>query len=599
MKSKFKEIVGKTDDIVFRYPMVLTMALIAAISAVVGITLDNEPNQFLITKLCFTACLGISLMFGIKMLSQRIGNGFIIEIIGTIFLIWFYFYLPKTEKDFTEIYAFVLFPTLILSHLFVSFSAFLNKNPEINFWQFNKNLFINIFLTAVFTGVLVGGVELAILAVDKLFDINFDYRIYPKTLLFLAILGSSFIFLLFNDKGLPQLEKDGTYPQILKFFTQFVLIPLLLIYAVILYFYSGKILMHWELPRGWVSYLVLAYSVVGILALLLVHPLKEDSTKSWVKVFSKIFYYTLIPLLVLLFVAILTRILEYGYTESRYYVLLLACWLTTVVLYFVFFRNSNIKFIPVSLFVFGIFALLMPFLNAFSISKRSQKTELQNILTQNNLLENGKINFTKPVQDSVATEIADKFKYLNERKENELLLSYISENQKAKFKNILEKNRYLVSSEVRMSFKNKILPKPNVETAQYTQGVFSNKDNYDINGYERIIFFRNPDMNNEERFDNYVVTTKSIKKDNNNIGYKIELESPTKVTQTYDLTPFLKKQLEADNLDGQFSPVEEISTEFDLHQYHFKIYFSEISNNKFNKKDNLFVRDMVVLVKKK
>lgn len=599
MKSKLKEILGKTDDIILQYPMVLTMAIIAAVSAVVGITLDNYDNQFLITKLAFTACLGISLMFGIKMLSQRIGNGFIMEIVGTIFLFGFYFYLPKSEKDFTEMYAFVLFPAFLLSHLFVSFSAFLNKNTEINFWQFNKNLFINFFLTAVFTGVLVGGVELAILAIDKLFDINFDYRIYPKTFLFLAILGSCFIFLLFSERGLPQLEKDGTYPQILKFFTQFVLIPLLLIYAVILYFYSAKILLNWELPRGWVSYLVLAYSVVGILALLLVHPLKEDSTKSWVKVFSKIFYYTLIPLLVLLFVAIFTRILEYGYTEPRYYVLILACWLTTVVLYFVFFRNSNIKFIPISLFAFGVFALLMPFMNAFSVSKRSQKTELQNILTQNNLLENGKINFTKPVQDSVAIEIADKFQYLNERKENKLLLSYIPENQQKKFKNIIEKDRYLVNSEIYMSFKNKRFSKPNAEAAQYTQGVISKKNSYDINDFEKVIFYKNPDAKNEELIDNHILRVKTIRESNYDIGYKIELESPTKVTQTYDLTPFLMRQLQADTLDEKLSPMQEISTEFDLQPYHFKVYFSEISNNRYNKTDNLFVRDMVILVKKK
>ena len=82
-------------------------------------------------------------------------------------------------------------------------------------------------------------------------------------------------------------------------------------------------------------------------------------------------------------------------------------------------------------------------------------------------------------------------------------------------------------------------------------------------------------------------------------GYIIDLESPTKVTQSYDLTPFLKKQLEKDNADQLSTPLEEISTEFDLHQYHFKVYFSEIINNKVNKKDNISVRDMVILVKKK
>ena len=181
-------------------------------------------------------------------------------------------------------------------------------------------------------------------------------RISINRFSFLSIFGSCFIFLLFNENGLFYLEKNSDYPVILKFFTQYVLVPLLLIYSVILYFYSAKILINWELPRGWVSYLVLAYSVVGILAILLVHPLKEDSTKSWVKIFSKIFYYTLAPLIILLFVAIFTRILEYGYTEPRYFVLIIALWLTTVVFYFIFNKKQAIKFVPMSLFIFGLFS---------------------------------------------------------------------------------------------------------------------------------------------------------------------------------------------------------------------------------------------------
>ena len=115
---------------------------------------------------------------------------------GLVFLVFFYFLLPLKEKEFTEVYAFLLIPTFILSHLLVSFIAFVRKDQELNFWQFNKNLFINIFLTAVFTGVLTGGIMLAILAVDQLFDFNFKGRYYSYTFSFLSIFGSSFIFLL-------------------------------------------------------------------------------------------------------------------------------------------------------------------------------------------------------------------------------------------------------------------------------------------------------------------------------------------------------------------------------------------------------------------
>ena len=591
MKTKIKEIIGRTDDIIFRYPMVITMALIAAISAVVAIEIDHQTNQFMVTKLAFTGCLGISVMFGIKMLSQRIGKGFLLEILGTAFLFWFFFYLPETEKNFTEIHGYVMASMVILTHLFVSFAGFINKTPETHFWQYNKNLFINIFLTAVFTGVLLIGIELAILAVDKLFDFNFNDTLYPKTFFFLGILGSAFIFLIFNNKGLFELEKDGNYPQILKFFTQFVLIPLLLIYVVILYFYSGKILLHWELPRGWVSYLVLIYSVVGILALLLVHPLKEDSAKSWVKIFSKIFYYTLLPLLILLFVAIFTRILEYGYTEPRYFVLLLAIWLTSVVFYFIFLRKSTIKFIPISLFVFGVFALLFPYCNAFSVAKRSQKIELQQILAQNKLLENGKINFEKAIEDSTAIEIANKFEFLNKRKQSDFLLNYISAKETPRFRKILKEKNYTTFVEVRSKFKNiKYNKAASKDDELFTRlNIFVRNFNYDISNYQQLFKIENYNSN-EFEFDG---KTFNINGFNNNLTLRYN-------NQTIDLSPEINKIIAQYKNRKDEVVVDEISFIKRIDHYELKFLIDELNYNKYNgDKGTYYInRDLIVLIKK-
>lgn len=585
MQSKIKEIWSKTDDIILRYPMVLTIALIAAVGAVVGFELDGNVNQqFLITKFCFTACLGISLMFAAKMLSQRIGKGFLWEILGIVVLFIFYFILPEKEKDFTEMYAFVLVPSYILSHLLVSFIAFLNRDKELNFWQFNKNLFINIVLTAIFTGVLVGGILLAILAVDKLFDFNFQDNLYPKTFFFTAILGSCFIFLLFNDRGLPELEEDNNYPQILKFFTQFVLVPLLIIYAVILYFYSAKILIHWELPRGWVSYLILAYSVVGILALLLVHPLKDDSTKSWVKIFSKAFYYTLVPLIILLFVAIFTRILEYGYTEARYFVLILALWLTSVVFYFIFFKKASIKFIPVSLFVFGVFGLIFPYFNAFSVAKRSQKAEFSKILNENKLLENGKINFNKSVNSEISDEISNKIDFLFKRKSADFVYSLLNQQYAKKLKDFSNKNS-TVSYFVNGFFTNVI--QENNKNLRIE--IFDNQPTIPVKDYQYIV----PLYQNNQEF-NIVNDEWKIENglNQNKPYFIISLNNKTKV----DVFPFMKQKL------GQYQPqatrilVNDISTETILGNYQLKFVFKNLSKKHY-KRDSYYFSEAYLLIK--
>ncbi|WP_079241449.1 DUF4153 domain-containing protein [Chryseobacterium indologenes] len=594
MKTKFQETLSRANEVIFRYPMILAMALLAAIGTICIVETErSEITSYIKFTIC--SCLGISLMFALKMLSQRIGKELLLHVSGIIFLIGFYYILPDKKNSFTEVYAYIIAVTALLSHLLVSFVPFLEKDRELRFWQYNKNLFINIFLTAVFTGVLTGGMELAILAVDKLFDFNFHDRIYRDTFFVLSIFGSSFIFLLFNDKGLNNLEKDGTYPVVLKFFTQFILIPLLLIYVTILYFYSVKILINWQLPRGWVSYLVLAYSIVGILALLLVHPLKEENAKSWVRIFSKAFYYTIVPLIILLFTAIFTRILEYGYTEPRYFVLLLALWLLSIVVYFIFNKKATIKFIPVSLFLFGAFALIFPYLNAFSVAKRSQKTELMNILNQHQLMSAGKINFQKKVTDTVRNEIADKFEFLAERRQSEFLSALLNEKDQAELADNIEKGTfYSINydiqskfSDVNVTAKNRAYEMNRIVLVREEQAV-------ELGNYQYLISFhrysRDPQKLNDDQFE----LTDQLTEES---SLKLSLNSKEEV----DFGPQIIKLFEKNKNKKGNVVIPEIAMESDLGKYHVKLIFSEITREKYSDNDtaSIYYENVYILIKLK
>ncbi len=591
MLTKFKDSFSKTGLALQEFPMMLVMAFLAAGSLMCFAELDfgTRPANFFFVKFALVSVLGISLMFALNMLAQRIGKRTLLEVGGVVFLVFFYFILPQKEEDFTEKYAFLIIPTFLLSHLFVSFSAFLGKKREINFWQYNKNLFINIFLTGIFTAVLTGGVELAVLAVDKLFDFNFNEHLYLQIFYLLSIFGSAFIFSLFSQGGLRSLEKDGSYPVILKFFTQYILIPLLNIYVAILYVYAAKIVIRWELPRGWVSYLILAYSVVGIFALLLVHPLKQNSAKSWVRLFSRIFYFSLTPLLVLLFIAIFTRILEYGYTEPRYFVLVLAVWLTTVVLYFIFAPRPTIKYIPVSLFVFGIFSLTFPYLNTFSVSKRSQRTELSKILVENKLLENQKIDFNLKVTDSIADEISDKFIYLAQRGDSAFLTGFLNEKDRKIIFNNKENLQY--SGKVRTRFSNVI----NTRSAERmnTLEIYSENKMRNISGFEYMLRFE----------DFYKETRVNIGNDSFHIENISDFRRPTlKITlnnkEIWNLMPFIEGQIaEANQRTGRIG-TPEISTEKELGNYKVKVYLNSITAENLRERRIYFNGGYILIGKK-
>ncbi|MET3535139.1 DUF4153 domain-containing protein [Chryseobacterium limigenitum] len=593
MKTKFREIIGKAGNVVFLYPMVLVIALLTSVGAIY-MAETNYSDKLLFTYSKITMCcgLGISLLFALKMLSQRIGKAFLLEICGVIFLIGFYFVFPDEKKEFIETYGYIIAITFLLSHLLVSFVPFLDKNRELSFWQYNKNLFVNIFLTVIFTGVLTGGVELAVLAVDKLFDFDFNDKLYADLFFVLAIFGSCFIFLLFNEIGLSYLEKDGKYPVILKFFTQFILIPLLFIYVIILYFYSFKILINWQLPRGWVSYLVLAYSIVGILALLLVHPLKENNTKSWVKIFSKVFYFTIIPLIILLFTAIFTRILEYGYTEPRYFVLLLALWLLSIVIYFVFKKNSSIKFVPISLFAFGVFALIFPYLNAFSVAKRSQKSELLKLLNEKQLLSNNKIDFQKKVTDTIVNEIGDKFEFLAERKQADFLLNLLDTKKNHTLENEIKVNPFL---SLRYSVQSEFTNTNRTITSGYERlSLESEKQYITIDSYQYFFNLRNyNDDTKEINGDKFNITERSDK----GIILKVDLNSKEEA----DFTPGINNLFKEYSGRKGVIKLPEISFEKDLGKYHIKVVFLNISNDKspYNKSGAIYYDNAVLLIKEK
>ena len=585
MISKISQITKRVLFALRTYPLVLLMSVVVASIIIYLIENDESIKEMAFIKLILCSSLGISILFSAKMLAQRFGKELIFIFVALLILVGFYYILPASTEDFNEVYAFIIIPTYILSHLFVSFAAFIREKSEVSFWQYNKNLFINFIVTLIFTGVLTLGVILALLAVQNLFNIDFREQFYAETAIVLGIVGNTLIFLLFNDNGLKYLETSTPYPVVLKFFTQFILIPLLLLYAVILYFYSGKILITWELPQGWVSYLILAYSMIGILALLLVHPLKNDSARSWVKIFSQVFYYSLIPLIVLLFTAIFTRILEYGYTEPRYYVLLLAVWFLTVQLYFIFYNKATIKFIPMSLFAFGIFALLFPGLNSFAIAKRSQKNQLEQILESNQLLQNGKILFDKKIPSEVAESISDKFEFLSIRDQKDYLMAYlpakIAEEEK-------DSRKIYISSYFTNITRNPAKPSESRYLTLVNSNTFYKIDEYDYATLENNL------LNGKATIGNDVFhLTKELY--GSQPKYILRLASGENV----DLLPIVEAKTNQYKAKNGTILVDNLFIETELGNYHIKINFNEINYLRNDGSDTFYADQEIYLIKKK
>lgn len=354
----------------------------------------NNTPEAIISNYAIFSILGLSFMLAIELINES--NNIPKWLVYSVAILFVAFLCYKINKMNTIVFDnktlnieyFVLFAVF---HLGVSVLPYLFNSNVISFWQYNKTLFLGILTAFLYSFTLSLGLNLAILGIQNLFDIDFSHRPYLYTFIVINILFNNAFFLSSLPK-LKDIENDDSYPIGLKVFTQYVLLPLVALYIVILLAYELKIGISLSLPKGWVSIMVLASAVFGILAFLLVYPIKSQNR--WVQIFNKIYYWLLLPLIVLMLIAIYFRINQYGLTEFRYFVALLSIWLLGISLYFSISKVDNIKVIPLSLLSVLMLGIYAPF-NAFQSSKINQVKRLNEVFKQEKILKNGKISIPK------------------------------------------------------------------------------------------------------------------------------------------------------------------------------------------------------------
>lgn len=422
-----------------KYPISILFAAIAAMLLIVTMAEDGDGFEFM-SPYIIGCAMGISLFFSIHTaLEDKTWPGYIKGLvmllgIGVLWLI--VFDIQNHIDDGTDqSQAIQIFGYGLLTHLVVAFLPFIG-NFKINaFWQYNKSLFIRAFTTALYTGVLFAGISGAILAITELFDVDFGAKIYAYLWFIMALPMSVIIFCAGVPTDINELESSTDLPKGLRIFVQFILIPLVVLYLLILYAYMGKIIVQWSLPQGWVTILIMVFSVLGMLAMLLVYPYQHQKENSWVKWYTKGYYIALIPLLILQYVAILTRIGDYGFTAPRWAVLAITVWLTWITLYNVFFKGRNIVLIPLTLFITAFLYLLGP-LSHKSISISSQTAKIHRLLTELQLVKNGKLLVYKdnPKTDSLMGELYSATRYLNRNYQKTGLEPYLKYPTEAEIK---------------------------------------------------------------------------------------------------------------------------------------------------------------------
>ncbi len=216
------------------------------------------------------------------------------------------------------------------------------------FWIINHQA----LASAAIAGGAFGVIALGLVAIERslslLFGIEAGSLFYKWLLPFTGLFLSPFYWL----STLPRLseidasasERPEFIGKAVGFLGQFVLVPMLLIYALILLAYTAQIIVTQRLPEGMIGWMVTGFVIVGAATWLVLYPpfMRE---RALVRFFRRWwFWLTLVPL-GLFFIAVYIRVEAYGFTDERMLLLAGGGWAALLAAAFLLGRG-DIRLIP-------------------------------------------------------------------------------------------------------------------------------------------------------------------------------------------------------------------------------------------------------------
>ena len=197
--------------------------------------------------------------------------------LGTILFIIFYL-LDSTD------FLYNFLPVAIIFSIFIA--PFLNySNNSEQLWVFNYRMWLRIgfsFLLAAISFIMISGI---ICITEYLFGLKIE-NIYSNCFIIISTLFAPILAM----SGIPRTYNEHSikYPESIKKLSSYVIIPLLFVYAIIIYTYILKIIIAWEMPKGRIIYIVSSFGCSGFITYLLTYPIRTK--KGIIKIFNDYFF---------------------------------------------------------------------------------------------------------------------------------------------------------------------------------------------------------------------------------------------------------------------------------------------------------------------
>lgn len=392
-----------------RFPLVLASALLAATAA--ALLVGAQESNSALSRLLMASALGIPFLLALALVAERWprSRGLLLQGLGAAALVVYGLTLPARTEG-APLLRFLLFE--IAAHLAVLSLPFLRLPGENAFWQFGKALFLRLLAGLVFSAVLMLGLSVALLALNKLFGVPMPETVYPRLFVLIIFAFNTWYFLVGVPRAPAALEALADYPPVLRLFAQYILAPLVGIYLALLTAYLVKVLLTTQWPSGWIGWLVSSVGAAGLASLALLQPLALAGKQRWVSVYARVYFILLLPAVVMLLLSAGKRVGQYGLTEPRYFLVVLGLWLGVTALLGALGRLRSLRPLPLSLGLVALVVSAGPW-GAFTLSRTSQLGRLEQLLSAGGMLaESRLVPATSAVSPETQRELSAILYYL-------------------------------------------------------------------------------------------------------------------------------------------------------------------------------------------
>ena len=416
----FEDIKNSFRKLLKRFP--LETVMIIAITSIIFFAIHKEDFSGWIPRTLYTLATTLFFLLGTTLYVESRKSDewkYLFLLLPIIYGIGFFFANPYISQD--DIGTIVFFLLHIFGFGLVIFFAPYLKNifsADKNTIIEHTNYFTLVSWTKIMSAIVGGSVLLlgfiAIGSVRELFDLTgefWDGKINGHWATFSLSLVAP-LYALIHFPELKEIKKN-TYDtnRFFSFLVRFVGIPFILVYFIILYAYSVRVLMNFQdWPNGIISWLVIGFSIFGYLVFIFSESYAAEG--KFIKWFRKYFPFAVLPQILMLFYAIYLRIAQYDLTMNRYFVVVFGIWLTIVSLYYTAWKRKLILFIPATLTIISILISFGPW-GVFSLPLERQYNRFVSNMEKTGILQDGKIvPLAKSIDMDMENEMVSEIEYL-------------------------------------------------------------------------------------------------------------------------------------------------------------------------------------------